>query len=180
VVPVGAATSASVLAGATTATIAIPAATAGSGTLTIVGSSTEPTSSSNIGSVNTISIPGTAIAFVSLTTNAGASATYAAFPTLSFALPAGTSTANESFALALYDSSADFSLETVAMPGTITAPTTPGGAPTVAFASSSFTFFTPTTVGAPPLLPITLNAGSTLGFALYESTVSPSPSPSPT
>jgi hypothetical protein len=174
-VPVGAAQTASVLAGSTVATVAMPAATAGSGSLTILGAASAPPNSAS-GFVDPITLPGTEIAYVGFTVSA--SATYATLPTVVFALPSGTSTANETFGLDLYDSISYIVGETVALPGTIGPPSTSGGGPTVSFPAQAYALTLPVTVGAPPILPITLSPGSTYGFALRESTATPSPSAS--
>ncbi len=172
-----AAVTAVVLAGTVDASILFPAAATGSGTLTVVGSGSLPSGAPTLSvarsaasnaqrqpatTVSASSPSATLLAYLGFTPSA--TFTFASFPTFTLTLPSSVSTAGESFYIAFLAPGASAWVEPAAGPAAVSGQTLTFNADTV----PSVTF------------PITLTAGQTYGFALYEVASSASPSPTPT
>ncbi len=158
-IPVGAEQSAYVQTHQILITFTVPQAASGSGTLTIAASTTAPFEAipSSPDVPTTVSPPGTPVCYVTLTTNG--TATYDSFPTVSYDLASIPSTGT-SFALNYTDPPDGVYLETIAGPVTAS-----GAPPVVSFSATSFVTAIPSST---PILPLTLTAGNTYSFALYE------------
>jgi DNA-binding beta-propeller fold protein YncE len=90
--------------------------------------------------------------------------TFNSFPGFTYTLPSSISTAGESFYIAYLTPGASAWVEPAAGPASV---------------SGQTLTFAPDSVSSSISFPITLTAGDTYGFALYDVASSPSPSPSP-
>ncbi len=166
-----------VLAGTVNASILFPAAATGSGSMTVVGSGSLPsgapalsvarsaaskTARQTDAAISASSSGATLLAYLGFTPSA--TFTFASFPTFALTLPSSISTAGESFYIAFLAPGASAWIEPAAGPAAVSGQTLTFSADT----APSVTF------------PLTLTAGQTYGFALYEVASSASPSPTPT
>lgn len=157
-VVVGEPAQATLLAGGARATITLPSASGGSGTLQLTG--TAALSSAPAGPPMAPGLPpASPIAAVAITPSA--TATYGTLPTFTFALPVGTQVANASFTLYLDDPATGIGLLDLCA---YVATSTSSGIVLTAATSPCF----PDVASAPPVLPITFSASNMVGFALYE------------
>lgn len=158
-VSVGQAHNVRVLAGRATTTIAVPADTSGTGTLTFVGASPSADVSFAPGGEAPIVIPGTPIAVITLTPSAAA--TYGELPFFSFTFPSGTIAAGSAFTLYIADPEAGSTLQAVAayVPTVGSGPITLTTAPLYVPVSTGITLT--------PILPITYSAANRVSFILF-------------
>lgn len=169
------ATTVTVPVGGLMAAITLPAASSGAGTVTIAGSTAQPSGTPALGimrtsaeAVGTKSAP-SPLAFFTFTSSD--TDTFGRYPAFAITLPAGTVTTGVTFYLAYLAAGASAWIEPTAGPGTVSAA---GSTPIISFAASSFS--------SAIALPFTFQSGQPYQFALYEingTVASPTPTPAP-